>query len=61
VPIQPLYQQGVDAEELRGENALGLHVHELPPAGAVATRKEIDAMSNCRWELMREMYRQVQR
>ena len=43
--IQPLEQQGVDTEEVRGENAPGLHPQELPPAGPVAARGGIDAGS----------------
>ncbi len=38
---QPLQQQGVDAEEVGGENAAGLHLQELPPAGPVAARRRI--------------------
>jgi hypothetical protein len=29
--VEPLEQQGVDAEEVRGENAVGLGSQELPP------------------------------
>jgi hypothetical protein len=36
--IQPLQQQRVDAEEVRGEYARGLYPQELPPAGPVAAR-----------------------
>lgn len=38
-------QQRVDAEEIGGENASGLHPQELPPAGPVAARSGIDASS----------------
>jgi hypothetical protein len=40
--IQPLQQQGVDAEEIGGQNAPGLYPQELPPAGPVVARRRID-------------------
>jgi hypothetical protein len=43
--VQPLQQQGLDAEEIGGENAAGLYPQELSPAGPVAARGGSDAGS----------------
>src|SRR5581483_2646891 len=36
--VEPVQQQGVDAEEVGGKNTLGLYAQELPPARPVAAR-----------------------
>jgi len=43
--IKLVEQQGVDAEEVRGENAVGLGGQELSPGGAAAAGRGVDAGS----------------
>ena len=43
--VEPLEQRGVDAKEVRGENALGLPAQELPPTWPVAARRGVDTGS----------------
>ena len=40
--VQPVEQQRVNAEEIGGENPVGLPAKKLPPAGPVAARSGID-------------------
>ena len=41
--VQPVEQQRINAEEIGGENPVGLPAKKLPPAGPVAARSGIDA------------------
>jgi hypothetical protein len=41
--VQPVEQQRVNAEEIGGENTVGLPAKKLPPVGSVAPRSGIDA------------------
>jgi hypothetical protein len=43
--IEPVKQERVDAEEVRGENAVGLGGQELSPGGAAAAGRGVDAGS----------------
>jgi hypothetical protein len=43
--VEPVQQQGVDAEEVRGENAVGLGGQELSPGGTAAAGRGVDAGS----------------
>jgi hypothetical protein len=43
--VQPVKQQGVDAKEVGGEDAVGLGGQELSPGGAAAARGRVDAGS----------------
>jgi hypothetical protein len=43
--IEPLKQQCVDAEEVRGENTVDLGSQELSPGGTAAARCRVDAGS----------------
>jgi hypothetical protein len=43
--VQPLQQQRIDAEEVRGENALRLGCEELSPGGSVTARCRVNAKS----------------
>ncbi len=43
--VQPVQQHRVDAEEVGGEDAVGLGGEELPPGGAATARRGIDAGS----------------
>ncbi|HEX6401675.1 MAG TPA: hypothetical protein VF003_00685 [Pseudonocardiaceae bacterium] len=43
--VQAVKQQGVDAEEVGGEDAVGLTSQELSPGGPVAVRCRVDAGS----------------
>jgi len=43
--VQPVQQQGIDAEVVRGENAVCLGGQELSPGRAVTARRGIDTGS----------------
>jgi hypothetical protein len=43
--VSPLEQQGVDVEEVGGENAVCLGGEELSAGGAAAARRGVDAGS----------------
>jgi hypothetical protein len=43
--VQSVQQRGVRMQEIDGEDPSGLGVQELPPAGARAARRRIDASS----------------